>query len=111
MQNQEGPTGGTTVPTALQPSSKVPVISLNSQHVQKGDPSPTVVPQPYSSYLRQPEVLPGSAEEENMMGPGQGGGLVAPGGRLDGGGVLQSQHSISCQPTLSCSAVSISNLE
>ena len=72
MQNQEGPTGGTTVPTALQPSSKVPVISLNSQHVQKGDPSPTVVPQPYSSYLRQPEILPGSAEEENMMGPGQG---------------------------------------
>ena len=104
MQNQEGPTGGTTVPTALQPSSKVPVISLNSQHVQKGDPSPTVVPQ-------KPEILPGSAEEENMMGPGQGGGLVAPGGRLDGSGVLQSQHSISCQPTLSCSAVSISNLE
>ena len=89
MQNQEGPTGGTSAPPPTPPTSDVsqlvPVISLPSQHVQNRDQSPTGVP--------QPAVIPSSAEEGTMMGPGQGGGLVAPGGRLNGSGVLQMPAS------------------
>ena len=89
MQNQEGPTGGTSAPPPTPPTSDVsqlvPVISLPSQHVQNRDQSPTGVP--------KPAVIPSSAEEGTMMGPGQGGGLVAPGGRLNGSGVLQMPAS------------------
>ena len=92
MQNQEGLTGGTSAPSPP-PTSEVPqlvpVISLPSQHVQNRDQSPTDVPQPSSLCIRQPAVIPSSAEEGNMMGPGQGGGLVAPGGRLNGSGALR----------------------
>ena len=64
----------------------VPVIA---QHVQNRVQSPTGVPQAASPITRQPAVIPSSAEEGNMMGPGHGKELVAPGGRLNGSGVLQ----------------------
>ena len=87
------------LPPTSEVQQLVPVTTKSRQHVQNCDRSPAGVPQP-SSLMKQPAVISGSAEEGNKRGPGHGGGPVAPGGRLDGSGVLQIQHLVSCQPTL-----------